>query len=156
MKFNLQDTLKSLGLPVALVAIFGGVLSLFGIELDVILGIAYSMVGAYAVISFVVNVLKWAGVVPDGSAGKWSAALNLVAVVAISVVYGFYPTFDFASLDAKLFEFMSMVAMALAWTIQVIGSKWFHYFMVDVLGIGFFSNPDLSDKLKELEEVVNP
>ena len=62
---KLESTLKSLGLPVGLVALFAAVLGLFGVELEVILNIAYGMVGAYALVSVLVDVLKWAGVVPE-------------------------------------------------------------------------------------------
>ena len=80
MKFDLEHTLKTLGLPVGLVAVFAAVLALLGIDLNIILAIAGSMIGLQALLGLLVDVLKWAGVVADDTAGIWSAAFNLLGL----------------------------------------------------------------------------
>ena len=154
---KLESALKSLGLPVGLVALFAAVLGLFGVDLEVILNIAYGMVGAYALVSVLVDVLKWAGVVPEDQAGKFSAAGHLLIIIAVGVGYGLFPDFDYQALDADITEFLNMAALAAAWSVQVIGSKWFHYFVVDVLGIKAVSGSNsyvawLENHINELQE----
>lgn len=139
MKINLEALLKSLGWPIGLTAVFAAVLALFGIELDVVLVIAGSMLGAQALISLLVDVLKWAGVVKDGSAGVWSAAFHLLGLCGVS--YGLYvnPAFDFQALDAQLLIIFNFVSLVFGAIVQVAGSKRFHQALVNGLGLRVFS-----------------
>lgn len=113
MKFDLEKTLKTLSLPLGLVAVFSSVLLLLGVKLDTVLTIAYSMVGAQMLIALVIDVLKHVGAVSDGNAGKWSAVLNLLGLAGIAVGLGLNPGFDFPKLDASLMivaQFGSLVS----------------------------------------------
>jgi hypothetical protein len=67
MKFYLENAPKTLGWPLGLIAVFSSV------QLDMVLAIAGSMLGAQALISLFVDVHKQVGVISEGNAGKWSA-----------------------------------------------------------------------------------
>lgn len=139
MKVDLNEILKTLGWSLGLVAVFASVLSLFGVSLDQVLAIAGTMVGAQMLISLAINVLKWAGVVNDGSAGKWSAALNLVGLAGIAVGLGLYPSFDFPKLDASFVVIAQFASLIFGYIVQVAGTKRGHQFMVRGLGVRAFS-----------------
>ena len=139
MKFDLESTLKTLGWSLGLIAVFSAVLSLFGVQLDTVLTIAGSMFGAQALISLLVDVLKWAGVISDGKAGKWSAGLNLVGLAGIAVALGLHPTFDFPKLDAQLVIIAQFGSLIFGYIIQVAGTRHVHKFMTDGLGVWKFS-----------------
>ena len=135
MKFDIETTLKSLGLPLSLIAIFVAVASAFGVSFDQVLTIAASMLGLQLLIAVLVNVLKVIGAVNDGTAGKWSASLNLLSLFGISVALGINPSFDFASVDSQLTDIAKFVALALTYLVQVAGTKSMHHLTVDGLGI---------------------
>jgi hypothetical protein len=139
MKINLEALLKALGWPIGLTAVFAAVLFLFGIELDVVLIIAGSMLGAQALIGLLVDVLKWTGVVKDGTAGVWSAVFHLLGLGGVA--YGLYvnPAFDFPALDAQLLIIFNFVSLVFGTIVQVSGSKRFHQAMVNGLGLRVFS-----------------
>lgn len=126
MKIDLSETLKQLGLPVGLVALFAAVLGLFGVELDTILKICEGLVGTFALVALVINILKWAGVVKDGTAGVWSAVINLSVLITVTVVFKLYPAFDFGSVDAQIAEFAKVAGIVFAYLVQMIGSKSVH------------------------------
>lgn len=139
MKIDLQETLKALGLPVGLVALFAAILGLFGVSLDNILLIIEGLAGAFALIALVINILKWAGVISDGTAGKWSAAANLVVLVTVTVVFKLYPQFDFGSIDAQIAEFARVTGIVFAYIIQIVGSKHVHRALTRGLNMRAFS-----------------
>ena len=141
MKVDLENILRTLGWPLGLIAVFSAVLALFGVPLDVVLTIAGSMVGAQMLISLLVDVLKWAGVVTDGTAGKWSAALNLVGLAVIAAVLGLYPSFDFSKLDTQLVDIAKFLALLFGYIVQIAGTKRLHQFTVRGLGVSAFSKP---------------
>ena len=139
MKIDLESILKTLGLPLGLVAVFSAVLALFGVPLATVLTIAASMIGAQALISLLIDVLKWAGVVSDGSAGIWSAVLNLIGLAGIAIALVLYPTLDFPALDAQLVVIAQFASLIFAYIVQVVGTKRMHQFMVRGLGVTTFS-----------------
>jgi hypothetical protein len=139
MKIDLPQTLRELGLPVGLVALFAAILGLFGVELDTILLIVEGLTGTFALVALLVNILKWAGVVNDGTAGKWSAVANLVVLVAVTVMFKLYPQFDLGSVDAQIAEFVRVAGIVFAYIIQIIGSKGVHRALVNGLKIRAFT-----------------
>jgi len=143
MKLDLGTIFKELRLPLALVALFAALLGLFGVSVETILTIVEGLVGTFALIALLVNVLKWAGVVNDGTAGKWSAAANLIVIIAVSVVFKLYPTFDFASVDIQIAEFVRVAGVVFAYVIQVVGSKSTHLAMTRGMRLQAFSNTPL-------------
>lgn len=139
MKINLQELLSALGLPVGLVAVISAVLALFGIELDAVLTIAGSMLGAMVLIGLLVDVLKWAGVVTDGNAGKWSAGFNLALIAIIAVILYIDPGFDFPALDAQLEVVAKFLSLLLGYIVQLAGTKSAHRVWTRGLGMRAFS-----------------
>jgi hypothetical protein len=139
MKIDLPETLRQLGLPIGLVALFAAVLCLFGMSLDNILLIVEGLTGTFALIALLVNVLKWAGVVNDGTAGKWSAVGNLIVLVAVTVAFKLYPLFDISGIDAQIAEFVKVAGIVFAYIIQIVGSRHVHFAMVYGLKIRAFS-----------------
>lgn len=140
MKIDLGTILKELGWPLGLVALFAAILGLFGVSLDNILHIVEGLVGTFALIALLINILKYVGVVNDGTAGKWSAALNLVVLITVTVVFKLYPTFDFGSVDAKIGELAKVAGIVFAYIIQLIGSRATHVAMTRGLRINAFSH----------------
>lgn len=135
MKIDLPVLLKTIGLPVALAAVFGGVLLLFGTTLDQVLAIAGSLVGAALLIALLIDVLKLTGAVNDGTAGKWSAAINLVVLVAIPIVLKLKPEFDFGALDAQLQTLATFGYLVFSYVVQIVSTKELHTAYTYGLGV---------------------
>ncbi len=140
MKIDLKTLFTKLGLNIGLIAVLVAVLSLFGVSLDVVLTIVESMVGLQLLIMLTINVLKWAGAVNDGTAGKWSAALNLVGIGIIATILGLNPSFDFSSLDAQLVDIAKFLTLLFGYIVQIAGTKYFHQTVTQGLGVNMFSN----------------
>lgn len=140
MKIDLESLFKTLGLNLGLVAVFSAVLALFGVDLQTVLTIAGSMVGIQLLISLAVNVLKWAGVVDDGTSGKWSAALNLAGLAVIAVTLGINPAFDFAKLDSQLVDIAKFLTLIFGYIVQMAGTKYMHQSVTQGLGVKSFSH----------------
>jgi hypothetical protein len=140
MKIDLATIFKELGLPAGLLLLFTAILGLMGISLDAILTIVEGLVGTFVLIALLINILKWAGVVNDGTAGKWSAAANLVVIVIVTVIYKFYPTFDFAGVDIQIGAFANAAMIIFAYIIQIVGTKSAHLAMTRGLRLPVFSN----------------
>jgi hypothetical protein len=135
VKLNLESILKALAWPLGLIAVFAAVLALFGVELNMVLTIALTMVGAQALISLLVDVLKWSGVVNDGTAGKWSAAFNLLGLLGIAIGLYVNPAFDFSQVDAQFMVLAQFLTLIFGYIIQVAGSKRVHQLTVQGLGV---------------------
>lgn len=140
MKVNLKTIFNELALPAGLVALFAAILGLFGVSLDSILLMVEGLVGTFALISLVINVLKWAGVVDDGTAGKWSAVLNLIVVISVAVVFKLYPQFNFGGVDAQIGEFARVAGIVFAYIIQIVGTRRVHLAVSRGLNVRAFSN----------------
>ncbi len=139
MKLDIGTMLKELGLPVALLALFAAVLGLFGVSLDVILAIVESLAGTFTLIALGINVLKWCGVVSNGTSGKWSAVANLLVLLAVAIVFRLYPQFDFNGVDMQIGEFAKVGGLVFAYIVQVVGSKQVHIGLTRGLNIKAFS-----------------
>lgn len=139
MKVDLASVLKELGLPVALLALFAAVLGLFGIQLDLILTIVQGLAGTFTLLALLINVLKYAGVITDGTAGKWSATANLLVVIGVAMLFKLYPQFDFAGMDAHLGEFARVAGIVFAYILQLIGTKSVHRALAYGMNIRAFS-----------------
>ena len=135
MKLNLNEILKALAWPLGLIAVFAAVMALFGVSLDMVLAIAATMVGVQALISLLVDVLKWTGVVNDGTAGVWQAAFNLIGLAGIAVALYLSPAFDFPALDAQFQTFAQFGVLIFGYIVQIAGSKRVHQLTVRGLGV---------------------
>lgn len=137
MDFN--KLLREAGLPIGLAAVVVSVLSLIGVDFDQVLAIATGLIGVPFFIQFVINVLKTTGVVKDGDAGRWSAALNLLLLGLIVYALKAYPQFDFASADKQIEEFTRFASLCFVYIIQVVSTKSWHNALTRGLGIKSFS-----------------
>ncbi len=139
MSEKLQELLKAIGLPVGLVAIVVAVAGFVGLPLEQALQLFGVLVGVPFVIALVIDILKQFGVVDDGTAGKWSAVLNLVVIIGLAVLLKFVPDLDVVSIDAKILELAKAVAIIVVYLIQLFGTKSAHRAYVNGLGIVRFS-----------------
>jgi hypothetical protein len=81
-----------------------------------------SLAGAAALIAVIINLLKTIGVVKDGTAGKWSAGLNLVALVALVLVKVFVPSADIGVLDGLAGQAATALIVILGYLVQIFVS----------------------------------
>jgi uncharacterized membrane protein YczE len=140
MSEKLQELFKAIGLPVGLVAIVVAVAGFMGLPLEQALQLFGVLVGVPFVIALVIDILKQFGVVDDGTAGKWSAVLNLVVILALAVLLKFVPNFDVVSLDKQILELAKAVAIIVIYLIQLFGTQSAHRAYVRGLGIVRFSH----------------
>lgn len=139
MSEKLQELFKAVGLPIGLVAIIVAVAGYMGLPLEQAVQLFGVLVGVPFVIALVIDILKQFGVVDDGTAGKWSAVLNLIAILGLAVLLGFVPDLDVVSIDAKILELAKAVAIIVTYLIQLFGTKSAHRAYVHGLGIARFS-----------------
>lgn len=139
MQIKLEELLKAIGLPVGLAAIIVAVAVYFTVPLEQAFQLFGVLVGVPFVIALIVNLLKGVGVVDDGTAAKWSAGLNLLAVIGLAIALKLYPAFDFVSLDAWLLELAKAIAVIVTFILQLFGTKSAHLAYVRGLGIRRFS-----------------
>lgn len=137
---KLQELFKAIGLPVGLVAIVVAVTGFVGLPMDQAVQLFGVLVGAPFVIALVIDILKQFGVVDDGTAGKWSAVMNLVVIIGLSVLLKFAPNFDVVSVDAKMLELAKAAAIIVVYLIQLFGTKGAHRAYVKGLGYVSFSH----------------
>jgi uncharacterized membrane protein YczE len=140
MSEKLKELFKAIGLPVGLIAIVVSVAAFMGLPLEQALQLFGVLVGVPFVIALVIDILKQFGVVDDGTAGKWSAVLNLIAILALAILLKFMPNFDVVSIDAKILELAKAVAIIVMYLIQLFGTKSAHVAYVRGLGIARFSS----------------
>jgi hypothetical protein len=123
---KIESTFKTLGIPLALVAVIVALLAWAGLTLEQLYVVAASLVGLQLFLSFLIDVLKYAGVVNAGTAGKWSAVFNLVTLIGVAVYLKFFPTFDIATVDNQLLELAKVLGLVFAYMTQIIGTKAVH------------------------------
>jgi hypothetical protein len=139
---DLKTIFKTLGIPLAMIAVIVALLVWAGLDIDEITAVAVSLVDLQLAVAFLVDVLKYAGVVDDGTAGKWSAAFNLLTLAGVAIWMKFYPEFDIHSLDNQIGELAKLLGLIFAYITQMIGTKAVHRFSVDKLEIKAFSSTE--------------
>lgn len=108
--------------------------------LENILLVLGALVGWPALVALVIDVLKYFGVVDDGTAGKWSLGFNLVAFVLVGVATGFFPDLDIPALDAVLLEYVKIAAYIVTILIQILGTRLAHkLYLKSLIGRKYFS-----------------
>ncbi len=135
MKIDLPTLLKTVGLPIALAGVFAAILLMFGLVLDQVLAIAGSLLGVALLIALLVDMLKVTGVVTDGTSGRWSAAMNLIVLLAVAVVLKVQPAFDFSAMDAQIKTLAEFGYLVLSYIVQIIGSQQLHNAYTHGLGV---------------------
>ena len=124
--YDLKKIFQTLGLPLALVAVIVALLAWIGLTLDQLAAVAVTLVGLQLMQSFVIDLLKYVGVVDEGTAGKWSAAFNLLTLIGVGVYMKFFPAFDIEAVDGQLLELAKLCIYVFAYVTQIIGTKRFH------------------------------
>ena len=123
---KLEDIFKTLGIPLALVAVIVALLAWAGLTLNDLYVVVASLVGLQLLGAFIIDVLKYVGAIDPGTSGKWSAAFQLVALVGVAVWLKLFPSFDIYAADAKLLELVKVVSIVFAYITQIIGAKAAH------------------------------
>lgn len=96
------------------------------LTVEQVLTVIAGLVGAPALLALLINVLKWAGVVTDGTAGKWSAAFNLIVLIVVAAVLQFYPKINIPNVDQALLELVKFAALIFEYIIQITVTKATH------------------------------
>lgn len=109
------------------------------LDVTQILAVIAGLVGLPALWSLLIDILKWAGIVTDGNAGKWSAALNLITLIGVTVVVQFFPDLNIGNVDNKLVEIAKFATLIFGYFIQILDTKAVHLLTTKVLGITAFS-----------------
>ena len=133
--FDLKENLKTLGLPLALVAVIVALLAWVGLTVEQLTAVAVGLVGFQLCFALLVDVLKYRGVVSAGAAGQWSAAINLLMLIGVALWLRLYPQYDLTALDAQLFEFGKLAGLIFVYVTQVLGTKAMHAVAVNA-GVG--------------------
>ena len=123
---KLEDVFKTLSIPLALVAVIVALLAWVGLTLDQLYVVAAALVGLQLLCSFLIDVLKYAGVVDAGTSGKWSAVFNLVTLIGVAIWLKFFPTFDIYALDKQLLDLAKTLIVVFAYITQMLGTKAVH------------------------------
>ena len=84
------------------------------------------LVGVAAAIAALVNVFKAFGLVKDGDAGKWVAALNLVALAVLVALKLFAPGVALEQIDAQAAMLAQVLLIILGYVVQLLGSTTAH------------------------------
>lgn len=87
--------------------------------LEEIMLLLAGLAGLGGLISVLVNLLKAIGVVKDGTSEQWVQGFNLIAFVAVAVVYFTKVQVDWAQVNGWL----SVLATFIGFIVQLFGSK---------------------------------
>ena len=87
--------------------------------LEEIMLLLAGLAGLGGLISVLVNLLKAIGVIKDGTSERWVQGFNLIAFIAVAVVYFTKVQVDWAQVDGWL----AMLATFLGFVAQLFGSK---------------------------------
>jgi hypothetical protein len=141
--YDLKTIFKTLAWPLALVGIVVAVLAFYGFTAEQLIAVALSLVGLQLMQSLAIDVLKYAGLVTDGTSGKWSAAFNLSTLAGVFVWLNFFPQFDLYAFDARLLELAKLLIYIFTFVTQMVGTKKIHAIVADQLGFRVQADPGL-------------
>ena len=94
------------------------------------------LAGVGAAIAVIINVLKYAGVVKDGTSQTWSAGLNILGLAGMFALKIFNPDVDLAGLDATVAQVAEACLVMFGYLVQLLSSKGFHELVRNVPLIG--------------------
>jgi len=89
-------------------------------ELEILLA---SLLGFGAFVSVLVSILKYTGIIKDGTSDKWVAGFNLVGYLAIFVVTKWFPQVNIPMIDAELGAIAVVLNVVLGYITTILGSK---------------------------------
>lgn len=114
-----------------------------------------ALVGMAALIAVIINVLKLAGVVKDGAAQTWSAALNLAGLIGLFILRVVRPEVDIAHVDEQLGALAQIAMLIAGYVSQLLASKATHLAVRRVPVIGT-SLPDAQPDVEPGTPRVQP
>lgn len=82
-----------------------------------------ALAGFSAIVSLIVNILKFFNVVKDGTADKWVAGFNLAGVIALYVTRIFIPDWNVLPVDNVLGEAAIVGSYIFSYVTMLLGSK---------------------------------
>lgn len=82
-----------------------------------------ALVGFAAFVSLLINVLKFFGVVKDGTSDKWVAGFNLAGILALFTARLFIPDWNPLPVDNILLEIATVGGYILTYVIMIYGSR---------------------------------
>jgi hypothetical protein len=77
------------------------------------------MIGVAALVAILIDLLKRFGLVQDGDAPKWSAALNLIALIALVAMRYIAPQFSVEFLDEQAGAVAQIAVVILSFVVQL-------------------------------------
>ena len=89
---------------------------------DILLLVA-SLLGFSALVSLLVNVGKFFGIVKDDTSDKWIAGLNLVGVLGIYFARLFIPEFNVTPIDSIMQEIAMVGTYIMTFVSMIFGSR---------------------------------
>jgi len=101
--------------------------------LENVLEIIGGLAGLGGFVSVIVNLLKKAGIVKDGTADQWFEAINLGAFVIVAGVYVWKVDIDWTQVDAWLQALASLLGLV----VQVVGGRATYDVLRGVPFVGF-------------------
>jgi hypothetical protein len=109
------------------------------LTLDNILLVLGALVGWPAFVALVIDVLKWRGVVDDGTAPKWNLGFNLAGFLGVGILLGFFPQIDIAGWDAVVLNYVNIAAYIFTIIVQMFSATGFHalYKKTNIKAISF-------------------
>lgn len=123
---KLEEIFKTLGLPLGLVGVIVGLLAWAGLTVEQLAKVAAGLIGFQLLGSFLIDALKYTGVIRAGDSGKWSAAYNLLTLIGVAVWLGYFPSFDLQGFDNQVYELAKLLGLIFSYITQLIGTKGIH------------------------------
>lgn len=117
-------------------------------SLETILAILAALVGWPALVALVIDILKYVGVVDDGTAGKWNLGFNLLGFILVGVTVGFFPNIDIGGIDKNLLAWVQVAAYIFTLIVQILGTRAFHALYIKTeFGRKYFTYDSSTSKL---------
>ncbi len=95
-----------------------------------------SLVGFAALIAVLINILKLAGVVKDGTAQTWSAGFNLAGLMVLFVLRVFHPELDLSGFDRQAGALAEVAMVLIGYITQLFSSRLTHLALKNVPLVG--------------------
>lgn len=95
-----------------------------------------SLAGVAALIGVVINVFKSLGIVKDGSAKTWSAALNMIGLAVLLLLRVYQPELDIGVWDQHAGQIANVLLVVFGYILQLLSSKVTHIAVTGVPVIG--------------------
>lgn len=90
---------------------------------DSILAQFATLLGFAAMVSVIINILKYFKVVKDGTADKWVAGFNFLGVLALFIIRLVNPDLDISLIDKNIGQFAIFAQYVLSFIVTLLGSK---------------------------------